>query len=69
MDNNTNQNPLTRFKCKTLGHNWYYRRKRGERKCDRCGLVEDYRVEETHTDEGAKKGQTRFVIEDGRLEI
>lgn len=60
---------LTRFKCQTLGHDWYYRRSRENRKCARCGVTEPYSVEETHGDEGAEKGQTRFVIDDGNLEI
>jgi len=59
----------TQFKCKALGHDWYHRRERGERVCDRCNLMENYSVEETHGDKSAKKGQTRFVIVDGTLEI
>lgn len=54
-------------KCRVFGHDWFYRRKRGIRQCTRCHRVESYSVDETHADETAEKGDTRFKIEDGKL--
>jgi len=65
----TEQSLSTRVKCRVVGHDWYYQRERGERVCSRCGSVEEYSVNETRADKGAKKGALRYRIEDETLYI
>lgn len=65
----TDQPLSVRIRCRTLGHDWIHHRKRRERECHRCGAEEEYSVDERHTDDGAKKGEVRYRIEDERLYI
>lgn len=62
--------PLSvRIKCRVYGHDWIYFRDRGERRCHRCRHEEAYSVDETHADDGAEKGATRYRIENNSLYI
>lgn len=62
--------PLSlRIKCRVLGHEWIHLRDKETRYCKRCSVEESYSINETHEDEGAEKGEYRFTIRDGQLEI
>jgi hypothetical protein len=52
-----------------LGHDWTYYRNQRERGCLRCGVEEEYSVDETHEDEGAEKGAMRYRIDGGTLYV
>lgn len=60
---------LRKARCRALGHDWFHRRTEEERECLRCGLKEEYSVDETHGDEEAEKGSKRYRIDGGRLYI
>lgn len=69
MSESDELSPLTKLKCRMVGHDWYYYRDRGERRCHRCDHLEEYSVDETHTDEGAEKRARRYRIRNGNLYV